>query len=169
MKSIYFLTLTVIEWIDIFTNEDYLRVLSDSMNYCIDNKGLVVNGYVFMTNHIHLLTDAQESINLDDIISDFKRYSTKKIINLVKTDNRSYIIRLLYKSYKKKEENRLQIWQPNNWPEVVENQKFYNQKLDYIHNNPVLQGFVNDPCKWRYSSARDYYSKEEGSIKITIE
>ena len=30
------------------------------------------------------------------------------------------------------------------------------QKLDYIHLNPVKRGYVDEPCHWRYSSARNY-------------
>ena len=30
------------------------------------------------------------------------------------------------------------------------------QKLDYMHNNPVERGYVDEPAHWRYSSARNY-------------
>jgi len=30
------------------------------------------------------------------------------------------------------------------------------QKIDYIHQNPVKRGYIEQPEHWRYSSARDY-------------
>lgn len=165
----YFLTLTVLEWIDIFTKEDYFAALSESLNFCIANKCLIVNGYVFMINHIHLLVDTKEEKYLADIIRDFKRHTTREIVNLIKQDNRSYIRRLLYKSFRKKGRNQLQIWQPSNWAEVVESSWFFEQKLEYIHDNPVMKGYVNDPCEWRYSSAKEYYLGEKGPVMVTVE
>jgi putative transposase len=168
-QSKYFLTFTVIEWIDIFTCEDYFILLSDCINFCINNKGLIINGYVFMTNHIHLLADTKSNYNLIDIVRDFKRHSTREVVKLIISDNRSYIRRLLYKSYKKRGENKLQIWKSNNWPEVVDNSYVYNLKLNYIHENPVIKGYVDDPSKWKYSSAKEYYTSNSGPIRVTVE
>lgn len=33
-------------------------------------------------------------------------------------------------------------------------------KIDYIHNNPVKRGYVDEGKHWRYSSARDYKGLE---------
>ncbi|MBN2016116.1 transposase [Candidatus Dojkabacteria bacterium] len=167
--SKYFLTLTVIEWINIFTGVEYFQLLADSLNYCIYRKKLVINGYVFMTNHVHLIVDKKEGGELGGVIRDFKRHTTKEVIGLVKHDNRSYIRRLLYKTYKKRKKNSLQVWEPNNWPLMVEDPEVYNIKLDYIHNNPIKKGYVDEPCDWVYSSARDYYTKERSPVRVTVE
>lgn len=39
------------------------------------------------------------------------------------------------------------------------------QKLEYIHNNPVKRGYVDDPLCWRYSSARNY-AGQEGIVEV---
>jgi hypothetical protein len=44
----------------------------------------------------------------------------------------------------------------------------YNQKLDYIHNNPVTAGFVTEPWHWFYSSASDYYTSKQGLLKLQL-
>lgn len=53
-----------------------------------------------------------------------------------------------------------QFWQQNNKPIELWNGKVIKQKIDYIHNNPVAQGFVTDPIHWKYSSARNYADNE---------
>ena len=53
--STYFVTFAVVNWIDVFTRNDYRAIVIDSINYCVRNKGLIVHGWVLMTNHVHLL------------------------------------------------------------------------------------------------------------------
>lgn len=153
--SIYFLTLTVVEWIDIFTKNRYFECLKNSLQYCIDNKGLILYEYVFMTNHIHLIARADEgSQGLDAIVRDFKSFTTHEIKFLLKNDNRKYILRLLKNSFRSKKENEHQVWQRENWPEEIYSDDFCNTKVEYIWQNPVKRGYVSKPEDWLYSSAR---------------
>ncbi|MGZ8182658.1 MAG: hypothetical protein ACXWT1_11900 [Methylobacter sp.] len=39
------------------------------------------------------------------------------------------------------------------------------QKLDYIHQNPVKRGYVDQSEHWRYSSARNY-AGQAGLIEV---
>ena len=71
-EGIYFISFAVVNWIDVFTRKDYKDIFVDSINYCINNKGLKVYSWVIMTNHIHLILSANNG-NLSDIIRDFKK------------------------------------------------------------------------------------------------
>jgi REP element-mobilizing transposase RayT len=154
-RNIYFLTLTVVEWINIFTKRDYFEVLKDSLQYCIDNKGLILYEYVFMTNHIHLIASTtKENDGLDSVIRDFKSFTTHEIWKLLEKDNRKYITRLLKNSLKMKKGSDKQIWQRENYPEELITDEFCNTKIQYIYHNPVKKGYVLDPEDWLYSSAR---------------
>ena len=42
----YYLTLQVVQWVDIFTRKVYKDILVDALNYCIAHKGLLVYSYV---------------------------------------------------------------------------------------------------------------------------
>ena len=165
-NQIHFLTFTTIEWIDIFTKLEYFELLSKSVNYCQANLGLKVYGYVFMTNHLHFLWQAKEGKKLSDIVRSYKRFTTEKIKPLVKRDSRKYINGLIRTSFYKRTRNKFQVWQDYNYPELTETEKFFQQKLNYIHNNPVEKGYVANPEDWFYSSAGFYLSGEVGSIKI---
>ncbi len=151
----HFLTITVIEWIDIFTKEEYFKIIIDSFKYCRKNKGLLLYEYVIMPNHIHLIVGSKEKYKLSQIIRDFKRHTTKEIIKLLEVDNRRYILNLVKNSFSKKLGTEKQIWQRENCPEVIVSEKFSIQKIQYIHNNPVKKGFVTRPEDWSYSSARN--------------
>ena len=56
----HFLTITIIEWIDIFTKPQYFQIIIDSLKYCQKNKGLLLYEFIIMTNHIHLIARAKE-------------------------------------------------------------------------------------------------------------
>ena len=79
----YFVTFTVINWIDIFTRKEYKLIITDSLNYCIAHKGLEVFAWVVMSNHIHLIIRAKPGFILSHIIRDFKKFTSKKIIETI--------------------------------------------------------------------------------------
>ncbi len=57
---------------------------------------------------------------------------------------------------KKSNVNKYQLWQQHNKPIELWSEKVIQQKIDYIHNNPVESGFVTASIDWKYSSARNY-------------
>ena len=61
-----------------------------------------------------------------------------------------------------------QFWQQHNKPIELWSNKVIKQKIEYIHNNPVVQGFVTEPTAWKYSSARNY-NEDETVLKIDNE
>ena len=81
---IYYLTLTVEEWIDVFSRPAYKHIIIDSLNYCIINKGLEVYCWCLMSNHLHLIARAKEDGNLSDILRDFKKFTSKTLIAAIK-------------------------------------------------------------------------------------
>jgi hypothetical protein len=55
-----------------------------------------------------------------------------------------------------KSDQRYQLWQEGYHPQLIQGEAMLEQKLQYIHNNPVARGYVEDAIHWRYSSARNY-------------
>ena len=58
-----------------------------------------------------------------------------------------------------------QFWQEGVHPELIQDEEMMRQKVDYIHQNPVKRGYIDQAIHWRYSSARDYEG-EAGLIDI---
>jgi REP element-mobilizing transposase RayT len=78
-----FITITVVDWVDLFTRPVYCNILDESLNYCIKEKGLSVHAYVYMTSHIHLIVTAFDG-ELQNIIRDFKKFISKKLIEAIR-------------------------------------------------------------------------------------
>ncbi|MCK4592729.1 transposase [Candidatus Parcubacteria bacterium] len=165
-NKIHFLTFTTIEWIDIFTKQEYFDLIINTFKHCQKNQGLLLYGFVIMTNHIHCLVSAKENYSSEDIVASFKKFTTSQIKELLEKDNRKYLSALIKSSFAKKKNNFFQIWQRENYPEIIESEKFFLQKLNYIHNNPVKKGYVIKPEDWLYSSARNYLLNDNSVIVV---
>ena len=81
----YFLTFTVVGWIDVFTRHQYCEIILESLEFCRKHKQLEVFAFVIMSNHIHLITRQQDG-KLNEVIRDFKSFTAKKIINEIETN-----------------------------------------------------------------------------------
>ncbi|MCK5332280.1 transposase [Candidatus Parcubacteria bacterium] len=101
-NKIHFLNFTTIEWIDIFTKPEYFDLIINTFKYCQKNQGLLLYGFVIMTNHIHCVVSAKENYSLEDIVASFKKFTTFQTKRLLEKDNRKYILSLIKSSYSKK-------------------------------------------------------------------
>ncbi len=162
----HFLTLTLIEWIDVFTKPEYFKIILDSLTFCRKNKGLLLYEYVIMSNHIHLIARAREGSKLSQIISDFKKHTTREILKMLEKDNRKYLLNTIRNSFSKKKGYENQIWQRENCPKLIATEEFLHQKIEYIHFNPVRKNYVDLPEYWLLSSAQNRLTEKSGIIAV---
>ena len=169
-EGIYFISTATVNWMDIFTRRVYKEIVIDSLKYCMDEKGLIVYSYVIMSNHIHLIIGKHKNeVSFPEIIRDFKKFTAMNLIKSIKENpqesRREWILWMMERAGKKNGNNtKYQFWQQDNHPIELEG-KWLDQKLDYIHNNPVEAGCVNTPEEYFYSSARNY-ADLENPLKI---
>jgi REP element-mobilizing transposase RayT len=169
---LYFLTLTVIDWVDVFTRPEYKYIIVDSLNYCQNSKGLELYGWSLMTNHLHLIAGAKEGHNLSDILRDFKKYTSKRLVlaiseNPIESRKKWMLNRFEYAGKYDKKITNFKFWQEGNDAKEIHTTEFLIQKLNYIHENPVKAEIVGNPADYLYSSARDY-AGEKGLIDVIL-
>ena len=166
----HFITLTVVDWIDIFTRKIYKDTIINNLNYCIQNKSMVLYGYVLMSNHIHMIVQSDTN-DLSGLIRDFKKHTAKKIIIQIQNESesrREWILELCSKAIESHNRNKeYQIWRYGNHPEEIYSDKFLWSKLDYIHLNPVRAGIVKKASHYIYSSASNYVNGK-GIVNIIL-
>ena len=172
-NAMHFLTFTVTDWVDVFSKKDYKLELTDSMNYCIREKGLIVYGWVIMSNHIHVIWKAKEGYELSGIIRDFKKFTAKRILKFIEEGPESRKIWLLKKfefaAQRVKSNTKYKFWKNSNHAVYLEgpDTKMMEQKLEYIHNNPVKAMLVHRPEDYVFSSAADY-AGGKGLVNVTL-
>ena len=138
---------------------------------CRKEKGMKLCGFVFMTNHLHLIISAADkNIKLWEIIRDFKKFTAQKIIQIMqKEENRRWILDVMKAAGIKNNANtQYQFWIQDDGAEEIQSENFFLQKLNYIHLNPVRAEIVTDACDYAWSSAR-LYEKDDFKLIDRIE
>ena len=159
-EGLYFVSFATVYWIDVFTRQVYFNVLADSIDYCRVNKGMELFAYCFMPNHIHFVFSSANDQPME-LLRDFKKYTAKKIIETIiqnPQESRKEWLLWMFERAGKKAGNvsKYKFWQHHNKPIELWNTKVIEQKIDYIHNNPIVSGFVTKAEDWKYSSARNF-------------
>ena len=170
-QKLYFVTFAVVGWIDLIIRNEYKEIMLESWRHCQAKKGLEIYGWCIMTSHIHMIVGTHGE-NLEDIMRDMKKHTSIALKNAIKKhpaeSRKEWIIFLMEKAGKKNSQNiDFQLWQQDNHPIELYDGRILHQKLDYLHDNPVVAGFVEKPEDYLYSSARSYYDLS-GLIDIIL-
>ena len=171
-EGAYFVSFAVVEWLDVFTRNEYKNILLDSLSYCQKNKGMEIYAWCIMTNHVHLAFKSIGDFKPEQVLGDFKRYTSKAIVKAIKENPRESRKENLFRSFKKAAQqssnvNNYQFWRHDNRPIEIWSNKVISEKINYIHNNPVEAGLVFRPEDYAYSSAVDY-SGEKGLLDDVV-
>ncbi|MCX2742681.1 transposase [Mangrovivirga sp. M17] len=171
-NGLYFVTFAVVEWVDVFTRKEYADIVVESLIFCQKIKGLEIYSWCLMSNHLHLIVAAKEGYYLSDILRDFKKYTAKEILSAIdqnQSESRRNWMLWIFKQagIKNTRNSSFQFWRQSNQPKELLTNRFKDQKLEYIHNNPVESGIVKCPQDYVYSSAINY-SGEQGLIDVIL-
>ncbi|MES2519065.1 MAG: transposase [Bacteroidota bacterium] len=156
-QSTYFITLTVVGWIDIFTRKAYVDDLIKNLKFCQENKGLEIFEYVVMPSHIHIICRRKEGL-LSDLLKEFKSFTAKEILKLIQEnpqESRQEWLMYMFQFFSKRfAQNALYMfWQKTSYPIEMCNPEIMKQKSRYIRMNPEVAGIVTDSAYYTYCSA----------------
>jgi REP element-mobilizing transposase RayT len=172
-EEAYFITITTVGWIDIFTRLNQKYNIINALQYCQKKKGLEIYAYCIMHSHIHLMCKATNGFILSDVMRDFKKYTSKKIIQTIMNEpesRREWLLAYFEKACEHlKREQNYKVWQDGYHAEIIETNWFIKQKVNYIHNNPVKDKVVTLPEDYYFSSARNYAGLENDLDVIILD
>jgi putative transposase len=98
-----------------------------------------------------------------------KSFTARTIIDYLEEKKVLMLLRqMAYYKWRYKRNSTYQLWQEGAHTEEILDEEMMRQKLEYIHDNPVKRGYVDDPCHWRYSSARNY-AGQEGLVEVVTD
>jgi len=150
----HFVTCTILHWLPIFTRKESVQIIIDSLKFLQEKDNLKLYAYVILENHLHMVL---QSDDLAKTMESFKKYTANEILKLLKEENVKTLLEQ-FKFYKKahKTDKVYQIWEEGYQPKLMQTDAMMISKIEYIHENPVKRGYVDNAVHWRYSSARDY-------------
>ena len=159
-QQLYFVSFATVNWIDVFTRRLYNDIFVDSLRYCQQHKGLEIYAWCLMTNHAHLIISS-EADNLSGILRDLKRHTAKALLRAIEENQqesrREWMLWMFERAGRRNAHNtKYQFWQQGNHPIELNTNDLQRQRLRYLHQNPVVAGFVDAPEDFLYSSVRNY-------------
>jgi putative transposase len=172
-EAVHFVTFTVIHWLDVFIRNEYRNIFLDSIRYCQKHKGLEVYAYVIMTSHVHMIIARHGKQSLEAVIRDIKKFTSVKIIEAIANndqESRKDLFLWLFERAGKRNPNntRYQFWLQHSQPIELNTNEKLNQRLDYIHNNPIASGLVRHPEDYLYSSASNYVGLTDNALDVIL-
>ncbi len=171
-EGVYFISFATVYWIDVFIREQYFDVIIQALSFFRKERGMLIYGFCIMPSHVHLLFQAAEE-NPSALIRDLKKFTATTILHLIQSnqqESRKEWLLWMFKRAGAKSSNvtKYQFWQHHNHPIEIYSDKFFDEKLEYIHQNPVVNGFVSEPQDWKYSSAKNYQQAVDCVLEINV-
>jgi REP element-mobilizing transposase RayT len=125
------------DWLDaghgscVLRQEDAARIVIDSWKHFAGQR-YYLHAWVVMPNHVHVMAQMIPPCSLGEVVASWKRFSATTINRLLGKPG--------------------QLWQEDYWDRYIRDEGHYRAAVDYIHNNPVKAGLVNEPGRWPWSS-----------------
>lgn len=153
LTDTYFFTATINNWQKLLVNNELKAIVISSLKYCCEQERILLHSFVIMPNHIHLLLTLLSGETTTIFQRDFLKFTAQHIIryminNMLPTNN-----------YRSTQKDRVyHIWERRAKWIAIANQKIFEQKQVYIHNNPVQEhwNLVLAPEDYYWSSAAYY-------------
>lgn len=142
----------------LFTNPEIVSLLFESLRFVQKERVMTLYGYVLMEHHLHPVASAAD---LGKRMKELKSFTARRVIDYLKERNSILLLDKLRRAkLGHKIESDCQLWQEAGHLEENYSEKMLIQKNEYIHDNPVRRGYVEEAKHWRYSSARNYEGME---------
>ena len=166
--SVYYITWSVVEWLPVFIAEESGRIITDSFRFCYENKGLRINSFVIMPTHLHAIVFHKtfRTEPLEQALTDCRKFTGKALADFCDRAMPPCFSETLKRNCGTDRERR--FWQPSRHPVAIESEKFYLQKLNYLHENPVRKGLVRKAVEWRFSSAAWFVSDKQAPCDVIL-
>ena len=148
----HFFTATNLNWKKLLAPNKYKDIMIESMRFLVDDKRVIIYGFVIMDNHIHIIWQLQAGRKRNDVQRDFLKYTAQ----LIKKDMMKHDPDELKEFLVNAKDRKYQFWERNPLSVEIWSEKVLLQKLKYIHENPVRAGICKYPDDYKYSSVLLY-------------
>ena len=159
IKNFFFFTATVLNWKHILNPDKYKDIINESFKYLVNKNRVRIFAFVIMPNHYHIVWRINENLEK----SDFQRDSMKFTGQTILRDLKSYHKEIHNSMYVGAKDRKYQFWERNPLSVPLYSQKVVEQKINYIHGNPVKHkwNLAAEPQDYKYSSAGFYYTGKD--------
>ncbi len=168
--DIHFVTFRTFKKHLYFEDEKCCLILLEELDYYRQKYGYKVYGYVILPDHVHCLIYFEDkNLTISKIVQDIKGFTARRIIKLyIETGSWEQLLPATRGNDDKLHFRNLkyQIWQPEFYDFNIYTTKKFDEKLKYIHDNPIKHVVANDISKYKYCSWRNYELNDHSIFRI---
>jgi putative transposase len=161
----YFVTCVTNHRIQLFAQPQYAEIVIANLDHYRKTKDYLLLGFVLMPDHYHAIIKPNDRYSAGEIVRDCNKYIAREIIQLAQTRNDG-MIEGLSRCKVARPTRRHQVWRESPWTEVIYSEKFFRQKLNYIHLNPVRKQLAENPAEYQLSSFRSLYLGDHRPLEV---
>ena len=158
LGEIYFYTATILNWKHLLQSDKFKQIILDSIAHLIEKEKVKIYGFVIMPNHVHLIWENITMNSKEKPHASFMKFTGHRFLEELRANNPE----LLEQFKVEKDSRKHQFWQRRALPIRLYDRKILEQKLNYIHLNPLQEhwNLVSDPNDYPYSSC-SFYEQED--------
>jgi REP element-mobilizing transposase RayT len=82
-EKLYFISFSVVYWIDLFIRNEYKDILIESLRFCQKEKGLDIYAWCIMTSHVHMIIGTRKE-KMENIMRDYKSHTSRTLKKAIK-------------------------------------------------------------------------------------
>lgn len=164
----YFVTTKAVGYLHVFQREVVKRIILDTFDCFRLRKWLKLYCFVIMPNHIHFIGQFAQDNPLADVMRDFKRQTSDRILRQLKAERNTDALGILAGQVECLEKQKHKVWEDDYNAKDVFSSEFLEQKMNYIHSNPCQPHWKlsETPEGYLWSSARFYFTEAPCIIPI---
>jgi len=161
-RHLHELTFSCHERRPLLTNEAWREKLSRAIDTAGEQQGFLLNAFVFMPEHVHLIvTPTSSTADVSKYLANIKRPFSAEIEALLSERRSNLLEQLTVEERPGKRSFRFWLEGPGYDRNLTE-EKTIAAAIDYLHLNPVKRRLVVRAVDWRWSSARFYLAEPTG-------
>ncbi len=163
----YFFTSSITEYQPVLKENEMKRLILQAWSIYREKYHIQIYGYVIMPEHIHAVVYGEKGLQIQSFIQQSLRRSALSILEQLKKWPDSFRLPLLEKfSLHANGKAKYKVWKEQARGIPLETDEMVLQKLNYIHQNPLRRGLVQDITHYLYSSYRNYELDDSSIFSI---
>ncbi|GGH19400.1 transposase [Mucilaginibacter phyllosphaerae] len=151
---VYFYTVAIVDWIHLLKTDKFKFLILDILIYLSEKQKLKIYSFVIMHNHIHIIWENVAMNGKEMPYVSFMKFTGHQFLHELRNTNDPLLAK--FKMHGNDRDHK--FWQSDGMPKIMESRKVLEQKLDYIHLNPLQEhwNLTNDPNDYFFSSCSFY-------------
>lgn len=166
-STLCLMTKSVVGWLPVLESAEACDIIIEAMTHSMNHKGTRLHGYVIMPNHFHAIPSASTGQTISNMMRDFGTYTSKRLTEYLDRQDSASMLRVFRAAaWMDQRGNDFKVWQEGFHPIAFRSERFFREKLNSMHYNPVRKLLVERPEQWKYSSARNYILGDHSVIPV---